>query len=329
MDCKLKQHARHKGKDFCYPVKIKWVSCMIRLLVTLVVIFYSLSVIGKNAEKRFSVEEKKEIGKIATDYLVEHPEFLIQASKKLQAQQAQKQRDNYVQLVMGNGKTGKEVPQKLLHDSDTPYVGPDNAKVAVIEFFDYQCVFCSKVAPALEQLIKDKTNSDVKFIFKDYPIFGSQWDASDYAANISKIAFDQGGGELYHQYHNKIFGTGKDEGQLTIKDINEVAKSLKIKLGKYMHSDSSKEKDAKKEKVELLPSIEQNMKFGNSLDIMGTPFIIVMPVNGANKDNVTVFSGYPSDPQKGVSAAVKAMQDAIDKAKGVKVKDQTQEKSSK
>ncbi|WP_309487364.1 thioredoxin domain-containing protein [Enterobacter bugandensis] len=40
----------------------------------------------------------------------------------------------------------------LLNDPGTTANGPENAKVTVIEFLDYQCVFCSRFAPELRTL---------------------------------------------------------------------------------------------------------------------------------------------------------------------------------
>jgi protein-disulfide isomerase len=103
---------------------------------------------------------------------VAHPEILVTVSHKLQEQQEHKQK-MFALSVMENQAA-------LLHDPDTPAYGPDNAKVAVIEFFDYQCVFCSRFAPELEKVMK--AQPDVRYLFKEWPIFGGRWEASLQAA---------------------------------------------------------------------------------------------------------------------------------------------------
>lgn len=272
---------------------------MIRVCIILIMgLFISVA----QASGTFTPEQKKQIGKISADYLVQHPDFLLKASKKLQEQQMKKQQESFAKIVAGQSPLGKKVPKQLLQDKQTPFKGPANASVAVIEFFDYQCLFCSKVNPAFEAL--EKKNSHIKFIFKDYPIFGSQWAPSNYAANVGMLAFRQGGSQLYMKYHNRIFDSNKYEGKLQDSDIKKIAEDLHIDLSDAHSSITSK----------LLPSIQQNMTLGKQLEIMGTPFIIVMPVEGANVDNITVFSGYPANPQAGTKAAVDALQKAIDKA---------------
>ncbi|WP_181959167.1 thioredoxin domain-containing protein, partial [Klebsiella pneumoniae] len=68
----------------------------------------------------------------------------------------------------------------LLNDKGTPSYGPADAKVTVVEFFDYQCIYCARLAPELEKVIK--ANPDVRFVFKEFPIFGQRWPASLSAA---------------------------------------------------------------------------------------------------------------------------------------------------
>jgi len=275
-----------------------------RILVALMMSFF---VCLAFADSQFSAGQKEQIGKIAADYLVAHPEFLIQASKVLQERQQKEQQTALSKTISGYGKGGKKIHSQLLSDSHTPFVGPKNGSVAVIEFFDYQCLFCNKVNPAFEAI--EKNNPNVKFIFKDFPIFGERWAPSFYAANVGVMAFKQGGSALYKQYHNAIFDSGKDEGKLKFADINKIAQSLKINLGTNKVSDESA-------KVKPADSVKANMQLGGQLQIMGTPFIIVMPRQGANVDNITVFQGYPANPQAGKKAAVDALQKAIAKASG-------------
>lgn len=89
------------------------------------------------------------------------------------SQKLQQQQQALVLQIMDNQAA-------LLRDADTPVVGPDNAKVAVIEFFDYQCIYCSRLAPVMEQVMK--ASPDVRYVFKEWPIFASRWENSEKAA---------------------------------------------------------------------------------------------------------------------------------------------------
>ncbi len=105
-------------------------------------------------------------------YLAEHPEFLVAASETLHQRQQIAQQQAYVQLAL-------QYRAELL-SSSSPSVGPNEAKAAVVMFFDYQCSWCSKMAPVVENLIK--VNPDTRFIFKEFPIFSSRWPVSGLAA---------------------------------------------------------------------------------------------------------------------------------------------------
>jgi len=147
-------------------------STLTDLLVTTYICF-DLMARASAPQPVFTPEQEAKIGEIAAEYLVTHPEVLVAVSQKLQEQQEARQQLQFAVRVMDNQAA-------LLNDADTPAFGPENAKVAVIEFFDYQCIHCSSVAPELEKIMK--THLDVRYLFKEWPIFDGRWEASLQAA---------------------------------------------------------------------------------------------------------------------------------------------------
>lgn len=168
-----------------------------------------------DAPATFTPEQEAKIGKIAADYLVAHPEVLLQASQKLQQIQAEQQASAATQAVLKNAAV-------LTQDKNTPTYGPANGKVTVIEFFDYQCVYCSRLAPVMEQVIK--AHPQTRFAFKEWPIFGGRWESSLEAAKTGLQIYQQKGADAYLAYHNGIYATGHNEGKLTTADIQQQAK---------------------------------------------------------------------------------------------------------
>jgi len=223
----------------------------------------------------FTPAQEVRIGEIAAEYLVSHPEVLVAVSQKLQA----RQQLQFAVRVMDNQVA-------LLNDADTPAFGPENAKVAVIEFFDYQCVHCSSVAPELEKVMK--THPDVSYIFKEWPIFADRWENSRAAAERGLSVWKQKGAEAYVTYHNAIYATGKNEGNLTKEDIDRAA----AKAGW---------RDADKES--FTSALEKNDALARALGLTGTPGIIVMPISGATPKNITVIPG--AVPAERLEAAIK------------------------
>ncbi|MBS27606.1 MAG: hypothetical protein CL566_01585 [Alphaproteobacteria bacterium] len=51
-------------------------------------------------------------------------------------------------------------------------VGNPDATVTVVEFFDYQCPYCKRMAQDLAKIAAE--DPDVKVIFKEFPVFGTQ-----------------------------------------------------------------------------------------------------------------------------------------------------------
>lgn len=87
----------------------------------------------------FTPEQEARIGQVAADYLLAHPDILIQVSQKLQAQQQDRQIKAMTAAVLAN-------QDALVNDKDNPSYGPADAKVVLVELFDYQCVVCSQEA---------------------------------------------------------------------------------------------------------------------------------------------------------------------------------------
>lgn len=117
-------------------------------------------------------------------YLLEHPEVLQEASLALQAKEAQTRVDETNAAATANAAL-------LAPDSRDPAFGPADAKVTVIEFFDFRCPGCKAVAPQFRALMA--AHPDVRFVFKDWPILDRGEDiTSQYAARAALAAHQQG-----------------------------------------------------------------------------------------------------------------------------------------
>lgn len=225
------------------------------------------------AETVLATELEARIGEIAADYLLAHPDVLMQISQKLQQQQHAREQLAMSLKVMDNQAA-------LLRDADTPVTGPAGAKVAVIEFFDYQCVFCSRLAPGMERVMK--TRPDVRYIFKEWPIFAPKWDTSSLAAQYGIGVWKAKGAAGYLTYHNGIYHTGHIEGDLTTEDVKAAAHAAGIDaLNTVNHA----------------PVLEKNDVLAQALGLTGTPGLIVMPVEKASPETITVFAGLASPEQ--------------------------------
>jgi protein-disulfide isomerase len=105
-------------------------------------------------------------------YLMAHPEVLEEASQKLQEKQQ-------AEAAKASTDAVKKFRAQLERDPRDIVLNP-NGKVTVVEFFDYRCGYCKLAAPEVAKIIEQ--NPDIRFVFKQFPIFG---EVSDTAAKVA------------------------------------------------------------------------------------------------------------------------------------------------
>ena len=58
----------------------------------------------------------------------------------------------------------------VLRDPEIPVAGNPEGDVTIVEYFDYNCPYCRKLEPELQQVVFD--DGKVRMIWKDWPILG-------------------------------------------------------------------------------------------------------------------------------------------------------------
>lgn len=217
----------------------------------------------------FTAEQQKAIESISSDYLVKHPEIVSDALEKI---------TNSINTEKINGmkKIAIESQKELLSDKETPYFGDEKAPVSVVVFFDYQCIYCSRFNPIIEETIKNRPQ--VRFIFKEWPIFSARWPESLQAAKVGLQIFNKKGSKTYLKYHNTLFSLGHNEGKLTTIDISQIENFLNFNYDKSYNP------------AHALENVKQ---LASKIGFQGTPAIIVMPSQNAKISDTTIFSGLP------------------------------------
>jgi protein-disulfide isomerase len=118
--------------------------------------------------------------------------------RRLEARQA---------LISELRKAGPEVrvlidPPRLEVEIETtdPSLGRTSAPVTLIEFSDFQCPFCQRVAPTLKKL-RETYGDKVRIVWKDFPLTQIHPQAFK-AGEAAHCAGDQG---KYWEYHDRLF----------------------------------------------------------------------------------------------------------------------------
>lgn len=192
--------------------------------------------------------DRAAIERIVHDYLVQHPEVLIEAINEMKRRQEQASADQAQ-------KTIAERRQEIFNDPDTPVAGNVQGDVTIVEFFDYHCGYCKQVQPSIEKLMKQ--DGKIRFVFKEFPILAPE---SRTAAAAALAAQRQG---KYLAMHDAMM---EARGMLTKPRILEIAKDQGLDVARL-------EKDMASPEIDAL--IERNMQLASALDINGTPTFLI------------------------------------------------------
>ena len=143
-----------------------------------------------------------------SQYLKNHPDEVLAALGLAQAN-AEKQKAADAQLAVA------EQQDQIFNNPADPVIGNANGDVTVVEFFDYRCPYCKRVADSLMTLVKDDPN--VKVVYKEFPILGP---GSLVAAKIALAAHRQG---KYEQVHAAFMA---HKGSFEQADLLDLAASV-------------------------------------------------------------------------------------------------------
>jgi protein-disulfide isomerase len=98
-----------------------------------------------------------------------------------------------------------------------PAQGPATAPITIVEFSDFQCPYCARLIPTLDQ-VKAKYGDKVRLIFMQYPLDFHQH--AQKAAEASLCANDQG---KFWELHNAMF---ENQQALAVEQLKAKAVEL-------------------------------------------------------------------------------------------------------
>ncbi|HEX7791051.1 MAG TPA: DsbA family protein [Afipia sp.] len=147
--------------------------------------------------------------------------------------------------------------ESVLRDPDIPALGNPDGDITIVEYFDYQCPFCKKIAPVLDQVLKE--DGEVRLVLKDWPILG---DPSGYAARQVLAAKYQ---NKYEAAHRALIGR---TGRLTEAAIDETLAQAGVDVAK-----AKADLAANKAAIDAL--LKRNNDQAEAFGFRGTPAFVV------------------------------------------------------
>jgi len=138
-----------------------------------------------------------------------------------------------------------------------PSMGPMDAPIVIVEWSDYQCPFCKRAAPTVNQVLAEYKDK-IRFVYRDYPLpFHKQAMPSSLAAHCAE---DQG---KFWEYHNNLFDVA---GDLSEADLTKRATDLALDMTKFNACMQAKTDEA---------AINAAYNEGAAVGVTGTPAFFI------------------------------------------------------
>ena len=182
------------------------------------------------------------------DYILAHPEVLVQALQSLDQRQREAEAAQAKQVLASRA-------DDIFRDKQSPVGGNAQGNITLVEFFDYNCPYCRQVAPIVEQAAAD--DPQLKIVYKEFPILGPD---SLFAAKAALAAERQG---KYLEFHKALYGSR-----------TRVTEAVVLKIAGEVGLDVARMKtDMQQPDIQAL--IDRNAELAQALRITGTPGFVV------------------------------------------------------
>lgn len=218
-----------------------------RISSILVAAFVLWAVVGPaRGQDSRSVEE---IEQIVRDYLLREPEIVYEALQELQARQQVAENERRREALAA-------LEEEIFADPRDPVAGNPEGDVTLVEYFDYQCGYCRRMAPAMQALLAE--DPDLRVVMKELPVLGpDSMVAARAALAVANIAE-----EYYTDFH------------FVLMQINDLSEASIIEQAAELGIDSEA-LTAEMQSEDVAAMIQENLQIAGQLGINGTPSFII------------------------------------------------------
>ena len=163
-------------------------------------------------------------------------------------------------LYLTSGQELQIVELATLHDLpvlNSPVRGPADAPVTLTVFSDFQCPYCSRLLPFVDEVLA-KNPGKVRVVFKQFPL--RMHNMAQPAALASLAAREQG---KFWPMHDKLFA---NSSQLSEEKIRALAEELGLDMARF-----DKDRNTQKLRDEVL----RDQGLGQQAGVQGTPTVFI------------------------------------------------------
>ena len=197
--------------------------------------------------------ERAAFGEAVRDYIMQNPEVLVESLNAMEAKRLANEAENDKLLVAANSA-------EIFEDGHSWIGGNPEGDLTIVEFIDYRCGYCRRVAPEVDEVVAKDGN--IKLILKEFPILGQESDlASRYAIAVKQLA----GGDSYKSVHDRLYAM---RGAGTIETLTAISQELGLDAQAIVQRMNTEEVSAE---------IRKNRQLAEKMQIMGTPTFVIGP----------------------------------------------------
>jgi len=229
------------------------------------------SAVGDEELLAFYEENKGRMGEVAFE------EVKPQIQQHLQQQRGLTAAKEYIQALRAKASVEIYLDAPRVEVAATgPSLGPDDAPVVIIEFSDYQCPYCRRAEPVIQQLL-ERYPSEIRLVFRHFPLDRIHSLARG-AAEAAACADEQG---RFWEFHGKLFAP---DAKFDVDSLRQYASDSELDLDAFQTCVDERRFQA---------DVEADLVAGRQAGVAGTPafFVNGIPMKGAQPfdDFVTVI----------------------------------------
>lgn len=208
---------------------------------------------------------RKQIESITHDYILSHPEVILEAIDKLrQKQQEAEQRQQRTAASKVKPVTGNDHIE-----------GDPNAPVKIIEFSDLECPFCKRFQDTLEKIMDVYgKQGKVAWVFRHFPI-DSLHSKSRKEAQASECANELGGNRAFWAYIDDVFAVTPSNNGLKLSLLPKIATKVGLDKRAFENCLKGSARGGK-----YAAHIEENVQDAIASGGTGTPYTVIVSRSG-------------------------------------------------
>ena len=178
--------------------------------------------------------------------------------------------DPAVPVEEANVPQEPEFPEAIGVLGDDAYIGnKEKAKIAIIEYSDYECPFCKRhVDQTVPKLLSEYVEKGgVIYVYKDFPLSFHDPNAIE-QAQAAECVRDLSGGDnaVFFKFHDLIYETTTSNKGLTSDQLFNLASKVSIKTEDLKNCVSSEK---------FLKEVQGDVAEGKAAGVTGTPGFII------------------------------------------------------